>query len=88
MWDLDQGTEIRNLVGNTEGVTSVAFSPNGKFIASGSEDSIIKSWCLDDDNQLRNTKGHSKPIRSISVSSDGKYFASGSDDNLVIIWNI
>jgi WD40 repeat protein len=56
---------------------SVAFSPDGKNIASGSEDKPIKLWNLDG-KELRTLTGHSNAVLSVAFSPDGKTIASGS----------
>jgi len=44
LWNLDTGKQIRTLLGHSETVTSLALSPDGKTLVSGSEDNTIKIW--------------------------------------------
>jgi hypothetical protein len=61
------------------GVTlSVAFSPDGKILASGSEDNTIKLWEVNSGRELRTLRGHSGPVNSVVFSPDGQSLASGS----------
>ncbi|NES93284.1 WD40 repeat domain-containing protein, partial [Okeania sp. SIO2B9] len=65
----------------------VGASPNGKILASASEDCTIKLWNLNG-KELAIFKGHSKAITSISFSPDGKILASGSNDNTIKLWSL
>ena len=60
VWDADKGTEILTLKGHTGRVTSVAFSPDGKRIVSGSEDSTVKVWDADKGTETLTLKGHTQ----------------------------
>src|SRR5450755_3292857 len=65
------------LKGHTEGVYSVAFSPDGKTLASGSHPDI-KLWDVATRKEKAALKGHTDNARSVAFSSDGKTLASGS----------
>ncbi|KAL4511264.1 hypothetical protein ABPG73_008342 [Tetrahymena malaccensis] len=66
-----------------------AFSADGKYLATGSEDNTYKIWNVDKGFELINTiQGHTKPINSVAFSADGKYLATGSEDNTCKIWNV
>jgi WD40 repeat protein len=66
----------------------VAFSPDGKTIASGSTDNTIKLWDVASGKQLKTLNGHSSSVLSVAFSSDGKTIASGSDDNTIKLWDV
>ncbi len=57
MWDADKGTEVLTLKGQPGQVTSVAFSPDGKRIVSGSKDNTVKVWDADKGADRRYPKG-------------------------------
>jgi len=84
---LYQVIERNRLEGHSDRVMSVVFSPDGKTLASGSDDNTIKLWSLD--GQLLNTLyGHSDRVMSIVFSPDGKTLASGSWDKTIKLWSI
>ena len=68
-------------------VASVAFSPDGKRLASGSRDKTIKLWDTVTGTELFTLKGHLDTVYSVAFSPDGKRLASGSGDNIIKIWD-
>ncbi|OUL27508.1 WD40 repeat domain-containing protein, partial [Nostoc sp. 106C] len=68
-------------------VWSVSFSPDGKTIASASDDNTIKLWSLDG-KELKTFKGHSDSVSWASFSPDGKTIASTGRDKTIKLWNL
>jgi WD40 repeat protein len=66
---------------------SVAFSPDGKQVVSGSDDNTVRLWDAATGAQLQTLKGHTGWINSVAFSPDGKQVVSGSDDNTVRPWD-
>lgn len=76
------------LSGHSQSVKSVAISPDGQTLASGSYDKTIKIWNRTTGKELRTLSGHSNRIRQVAISPDGQTLASSSDDATIKIWNI
>ncbi len=69
-------------------VSSVAFSPNGKLLATGDADGKTYLWQVDDGKLLFTCIGHSSWVKSVAFSPDGQTLASGSDDQTVKLWDV
>jgi WD40 repeat protein len=61
-------------------VNSVAFSPDGRLLASGSNDKTVKVWEVASGRAVRTLTGHTWPVLSVAFSPDGRLLASGSVD--------
>ena len=68
-------------------VYSVAFSADGKTLASGGNASNVKLWDADTGELLRTLGGHSKDVVSIAFAPDGNTLASGSKDKTIKLWD-
>ncbi len=77
----------QTLRGHSEWVTHVAFSPNGKSVASASGDTKIKIWDLASGNCQTELVGHSDEVLSVAFTSDGKRVVSGSRDCTIRVWD-
>ena len=69
-------------------VKSVVYSPDGRYLASGSGDDTIKIWEVATGKELRTLTGHSSLVSSVVYSPDGRYLAGGSWDNTIKIWEV
>lgn len=68
-------------------VRSVAWSPDGKRVASASDDKTVQVWDAADGGHLFTYMGHTSPMRSVAWSPQNNYIASVSADSLVHVWN-
>ena len=76
------------LQGHKAEVNTVTFSPDGRYIVSGSYDSTIQLWDAQTSGQLGNPlQGHTDWARSVAFSPDGRYIVSGSSDRTIRLWD-
>ena len=68
-------------------VISIAYSPDGKMLASGSGDNTVKLWDARSGDLLRTLEGHTDTVLSVAFAPDGKTLASGSEDNAIKLWD-
>ncbi|MFM6357702.1 MAG: protein kinase domain-containing protein [Planktothrix sp.] len=79
---------IATLTGHSNYVNSVAFSPDGRTLASGSDDNTIKLWDVQNRRQIATLTGHSHYVIFIAFSPDGRTLASGSRDMTIKLWDV
>ena len=90
------GPDMIALTGHIDAVRSVCFSPDGRFLVSGSgiveflggTDNTVRLWDVETGKQIKALKGHTDPIGSVCFSSDSRVLASGSWDKTICLWNV
>ncbi|XP_071790204.1 notchless protein homolog 1-like [Asterias amurensis] len=73
--------------GHAEAVISVAFSPDGRYLASGSGDTTVRFWDVNTETPHHTCKGHKHWVLCIAWSPDGRLLASGCKNSQIILWD-
>jgi WD40 repeat protein len=66
---------------------SVAFSPDGAWLATGGEEFTLKIWDVQTGRELKSQRGHGGDIYAVATSPDGRWVASAGEDSTVKVWD-
>jgi WD40 repeat protein/serine/threonine protein kinase len=89
LWDTKTGRARDELIGGEQVFSCIALSPDGKTLASGSNDATVRLWDVAAGRALGEPlRGHEHRIESIAFSPDGKTLASGSKDRTIRLWDV
>lgn len=79
---------IKQMTGHQQQVIHVQFSPDGRYIVSGSFDKSIKLWDGYNGDFMYTFRGHVGPVYQIAWASDSRYLISASKDSTLKLWDI
>jgi hypothetical protein len=86
VWDTASGREVVTLKGHTSVIFSVAWSPDGARLATGSRDGTAKVWDTAGGRELLTLKGHGSQVYSVAWSPDGRRLATRGSDGTARVW--
>lgn len=87
-WNSADAALVRAIRGHKDAIYSLAVSPDGKLLASGSYDQKIKLWNAETGAEIRTLSGHNGCIYALDFRADGKILASASGDRTVKLWDV
>jgi WD40 repeat protein len=94
IWDPSKGDgsdddhNVVTMQGHSSFVNSVAWSPDGSRIVSGSYDETVRIWDVANAHEVATLTGHTQSVESVDWSPDGKVVASGGYDKKVLLWDV
>src|SRR5262249_26167917 len=86
LWDVATGRETLTLRGHTVGINNVAYSPDGRRLASAS-DATVRLWDAATGQEILTLRGHTARGLRVASSPDGRRLASASQDRTVRLWD-
>jgi WD40 repeat protein len=85
--ELATGKEVTVLGGHREAISSLACTPDGRFLLSGSKDKTIRVWDIAKALSFQAAPRHSGSVQTIVPSADGALVVTGSSDGTAAVWN-
>lgn len=88
LWGLERKTPLSMLTAHTQAVKTLAFSPNGKLLATAGDDGLILLWDVDNRRLSRMISAHRWTISALSFLPDGNTIVSASWDGSIKFWQV
>jgi len=96
MWDINSGKEVQQFQGNSGWVTSAAFSPNSKYVVTGSQNRSVRLWETStgigkqvQELAFFSTQGYpDSSLTMVTFSPDGRYVLGGDDRGMLLLWEV
>lgn len=84
VWDLSTGKLAHEVGGHLSTITSIAYSADGKWLASASMDGTVKVWNVETGKLATTLLGYRGPVEAVAFSPDGKWLATGTGQNIKV----
>ncbi|MCD4792045.1 MAG: caspase family protein, partial [Bacteroidales bacterium] len=88
LWDVETYKEIKTFNGHSDIVNDIKFSPDGKKIASVSDDGNVIIWDVENRKSTHILKAHKAKVYCVDFSPDGKLLLSGGEDKKIRMWDV
>src|SRR5205823_597226 len=88
LWDVASGRLRQTLAGHTDGINRVAWSPDGRTLASGSRDTTIRLWDVEEGSARAVLQGHRAEVYGLAFTPDSRSLLSCSDDGTLRLWEV
>jgi WD40 repeat protein/predicted Ser/Thr protein kinase len=87
LWDANSGESRGQLTNHTGWVKALAFTPDGRQLASASRDGTIRIWSVADHTELRCLRSSGEGLEALAMLPDGRTLVTGSDGGSVCLWD-
>lgn len=88
IWQSSDGSKLQTMIGHTDWINAVDYSPTGEFVASGSDDATVRLWRVEQGTEAFVLAGHAAPVTAVAFAPDGQVLASGALDGVVHLWRV
>jgi WD40 repeat protein len=88
LWDVETGRQVQVFRGHDRDIWSAEFSPDGKFIVTGSWDNTARVWDVATGKEVQRFSGHEELIYTVAFSPDGSKILTGSLDDTARLWDV
>jgi WD40 repeat protein len=88
VWETESGRSVGTLEGHQGNVTSIAMTPDGLRLISGSADATIKVWDMENRKCHHTLMEHTDKVTHVAVTPDGRWMVSGSEDATIKVWDL
>ncbi len=87
LWDAQTSEKLRTFTGYQKDITSLAFSPDGRYVVAGGDDTTVVFWDVQTGEVVQTLTGHTLRMYSLTFSIDGNTLLTGSMDGTARLWD-